>query len=219
MTPTFRQVDLSAWPRREHYRYYTESLKVTFNVTADIQVDRLLAYCHSHGRRFYPAWIALTTLAVNSMENLRMFRGADDALCIWDHVVPNYTIFHADDHTFSDCWSVYSDDFDTLYQTVAADMTRFGDSKGIKARAGQPANFFCISCAPWLHFSSCASYVAGGEPQFFPIITAGKYLKKDEKTMLPVSLTIAHAVCDGYHAGLLFRRMQEGIDALDNSNE
>lgn len=219
MTPAFRQVDLSTWPRHEHYRYYTESLKVAFNVTADIQVDKLLAYCHSHDRRFYPAWIALTTLAVNSMDNLRMFRGTDGTLCIWEQVVPNYTIFHTDDNTFSDCWSVYSDNFDTLYQTVAADMNRYKNCKGIKARADQPANFFCISCAPWLHFTSCVTYVTDGQPQFFPIITAGKYVKKDGKTLLPVSLTIAHAVCDGYHAGLLFQRMQEGIDALESSNE
>mgnify|MGYP007050604055 CR=1 FL=1 len=30
----FKKVDMESWPRREHYRYYTEALKVEFNMTA-----------------------------------------------------------------------------------------------------------------------------------------------------------------------------------------
>ena len=32
----FKKVDMESWPRREHYRYYTEALKVEFNMTAPV---------------------------------------------------------------------------------------------------------------------------------------------------------------------------------------
>ena len=38
----FKKVDMESWPRREHYRYYTEALKVEFNMTAPVDVQNLL---------------------------------------------------------------------------------------------------------------------------------------------------------------------------------
>ena len=42
----------------------------------------------------------------------------------------------------------------------------------------------------------------------------GRYEKCGDKVNMPVNITIAHAVADGYHAGLFFRYLQEELDAL-----
>lgn len=212
-TANYEVIDLERWERRDHFRYYMEKLPVEINVTVPVRVEGLLAWCHKHDRRFYAMLICLVTRAVNHTENLRFFRGPDGALCRWKRVVPNYTIFHADDHTFSDCWSEESEDLEVMYRTVTADMERFRDVKGIKARPGQPANFFCVSCAPWISFTGYSSRVLNGAPQFFPVITAGKYEKHADGTVsMPLNLTIAHAVCDGYHIGRFFECLQAEID-------
>lgn len=31
---------------------------------------------------------------------------------------------------------------------------------------------------------------------------------------MPVNVTLAHAVCDGYHVGLFFQRLQQAIDEI-----
>lgn len=224
-TNSWHKVDLENWPRKEHYKYYTELLKIDFSITADVRVDGLLEFCRREGKKFYPSLICVMTRVVNSMENLRMFRNEAGELCLWDYLTPNYTIFHDDDKTFSDCWSEHAQSFDELYTNITADMEKYKDVKGIKARPGQPANFFCMSCAPWIAFTGYSSRVAGGEPQFFPIITAGKFkaapgtvgtasTDTGSETLMPVNLTIAHAVCDGYHAGLFFERLQQELDQM-----
>ncbi len=76
------------------------------------------------------------------MENFRMFKDAEGNLCVWDQVVPNYTIFHEDDKTFSDCWTEYSDDFEVFTGKSRRIWKKGRRKKGIKAKAGQPANFF-----------------------------------------------------------------------------
>ncbi len=40
----------------------------------------------------------------------------------------------------------------------------------------------------------------------------GKYEKSGEKILMPVNMMIAHAVADGYHAGMFFQKLQEAID-------
>ena len=210
----YRKIDMEHWPRREHYAYYTQKLKIEYSITARVQVDRFLHFCHEKGYRFYPALICVVTGVMNQLENFRMFRNGEGELCVWDHVVPNYTFFHQDDKTFSDCWSEPSDDFDTFYHTITADMDRYRDVKGIKVRPDQPANFYCISCDPWTDFTGFSSRLTNGEPQFFPIVTIGRYVEEQGKTTMSVGLMAAHAVCDGYHAGLFFTALQKALDEI-----
>ena len=80
----FKKVDMESWPRREHYRYYTEALKVEFNMTAPVDVQNLLCFCHAHGYKFYAAAIYCVTKALGRIENFRMFKNADGELCVWD---------------------------------------------------------------------------------------------------------------------------------------
>ncbi|MCD8118681.1 MAG: chloramphenicol acetyltransferase [Lachnospiraceae bacterium] len=207
--PDCHKIDLDHWERREHYRYYTEQLRIEFSLTASLDVTAFLNRCHERNVRFYPSLIYCAAKVLNEMENFKMFRDKNGDLCCWETIHPNYTIFHEDDHTFSDCWTGYSPDFSTFYKEICADMERFKDVKGIKARPGQPVNFFCISCVPWVSFSGYSSRTANGEPNFFPVLTAGKYQQSGSETRMPLNLTIAHAVCDGYHAGMFFERLQQ----------
>mgnify|MGYP001168511303 CR=1 FL=1 len=41
--PPYRKIDQSTWPRQDHYKYYTEKLKVNYSMTARLDVTRLRA--------------------------------------------------------------------------------------------------------------------------------------------------------------------------------
>ena len=183
-------------------------------MTAPVDVQNLLRFCHAHGCKFYAAAIYCVTKALNRIENFRMFKNADGELCVWDKIVPNFTFFHPDDCTFSDCWTDFSEDFPTFYNAITADIQTYKDVKGIKTKPNQPANFYCVSCTPWTAFTGCGSRVADGQPAYFPIVVMGRYEKCGGKVNMPVNITIAHAVADGYHAGLFFRYLQEELDFL-----
>lgn len=170
----FKKVDMESWPRREHYRYYTEALKVEFNMTAPVDVQNLLRFCHAHGCKFYAAAIYCVTKALNRIENFRMFKNADGELCVWDKIVPNFTFFHPDDCTFSDCWTDFSEDFPTFYNAITADMQTYKDVKGIKTKPNQPANFYCVSCTPWTAFTGCGSPRRGRTACILPHRCHGK---------------------------------------------
>ena len=77
----YRKIDMAAWPRREHYQYYTEKLKIECNMTVPINVKNLLDFCHESGHKFYPSIIYLVTKVLNQMENFRMFRDTEGNLC------------------------------------------------------------------------------------------------------------------------------------------
>ena len=45
----YTKIDMATWPRREHYRYYSQTLKVEFNMTAPVNVKNLLGFCRANG--------------------------------------------------------------------------------------------------------------------------------------------------------------------------
>ena len=48
----FKKIDIENWARKEHYRYYTEKLKIEVNMTAPIDVKNLLDFCYIHNYKF-----------------------------------------------------------------------------------------------------------------------------------------------------------------------
>ena len=48
----YKKIDLENWCRKEHYLYYTNSLNVEVNMTANIDVSELLTFCHKNSLNF-----------------------------------------------------------------------------------------------------------------------------------------------------------------------
>ena len=45
----YTKIDMAAWPRREHYRYYSQTLKVEFNMTAPEMISVHIIYRRNTG--------------------------------------------------------------------------------------------------------------------------------------------------------------------------
>lgn len=178
-TASFRMIDRKTWPRDSHFEYFRTMVRCGYALTKPMDVTAPVEYAHRTGRSFYACTIWAVSRAVNSMDEMRMMVDADGNPGIWDVSNPSFTIFHKEDNTFSDLWMEYVPDFEDFYEAYEVLMAKYGHNRGIKARGGQPANFFCISSAPWLDYTAYDTYTADGEPHLFPIITMGKYQKRD----------------------------------------
>ncbi len=210
----FEPIDWEHWPRAPHFEYYTKGIRTNYAVTARLDVTALRGMTRTHGLRFYPSMLYAVMRAVNSQKELRMaYR--DGTLGYYEVCHPSYTIFHPDDHTFSDIWSEYSPDFPVFYAAVCRDMEEWRDVKGVKAKPGRPDNFCPVSCVPWLDFTAVAHDTSGPGPMFFPVVTFGKYTETDGKWTLPLCFHIHHAAADGYHASVYFRQLQALLDGCE----
>ncbi|MGI6030683.1 MAG: CatA-like O-acetyltransferase [Eubacteriales bacterium] len=210
----YRKVDMEHWPRRDHYEFYTQQLGCGFSVSAELDITKFRQVQQQQGARFYAALIHCISYCVNNQEEFRL-RLRDGELVAYDVVHPNYTIFHQDDHTFTDVWTEYQEEFGGFYNRVTEEMDRYAQVKGMKAKPTQPPNFFCVSCTPWLSFTGVSMIREGGMP-FMPIITCGRYTLRDGRLYMPIAVTISHAVADGYHVSMLMQQLQQRMDETEN---
>ncbi|WP_411680919.1 CatA-like O-acetyltransferase [Clostridium thailandense] len=211
----FHIVDLEKWERKEHFKYYTEKIKCGYSITSNLDVTLFKKSLEKNNLKFYPSFIYCVTYNINLMQEFRMRWGENNSLIIYDIVHPNYTIFHKDDHTFSDIWSEYANDFYKFYDNYKYDIEKYSDIKGVKVKTNQPENFYCISCVPWLSFTGYSTYTSDSNPSLMPIITYGKYNEENGKWIMPFTVTISHAVADGYHVSKLINSIQMTIDKFD----
>ncbi len=210
----FHPIDLSTWARRKHFDYFRNTLPCSYAITVRLDITRFRAMLAKNGLKFYPSFIYCVSQTILSHPAFRMGLDSDGNPGYYDSMTPNYTVFHEDDHTFSDLWTTHSPNFSTFYQSFLADIRSYGNNHGIKARDGQPPNFYCISCVPWLDFEGYASTVSGFAPHLFPVFTFGKWKVEGERITLPIALNIAHAAADGWHTAQFFNDLQALLDRI-----
>ncbi|RGZ00887.1 chloramphenicol acetyltransferase [Clostridium sp. AM58-1XD] len=204
----FHMIDMDTWERREHYHYYRNIIKTRYNLNAEIDITNLLKQVKEKELRFYPVFVYILIRAVNDTKELRMSLDSDGHLGYWDLCHPSYTIFHDDDKTFSDIWTEYSEDFSVFYKRAVSDMEMYKNVKGIKAKPDTPPNFCPISCVPWLTFTGYGSDTYAESNMFYPVILFGKYHESDGRFLLPLGISVNHAVADGYHTCSFFQKVQ-----------
>lgn len=205
----FTPIEQTSWPRREHFHYYRNILPCGYTVTVTMDVTHLRTICREKGLKFYPCLIWCVSHTILTHPAFRMGVDADGNPGTHDVLHPNYTIFHEDDHTFSDLWTAHDEDFPVFYETFLGDLAQYGGNHGIKARPGQPANFYCISCVPWLDFNGYSSSVSRGLPNLFPVITCGKIsTASDGRQTMPMAINISHAAADGWHTAQFVQDLQ-----------
>lgn len=212
----FHKIDFETWERKEHFKYYINLIKTNYNLTAELNISQLIEKVKEKKLKFFPTMLYCIIKAVNQNKEFRMDYDKEGNLGYWDYVVPSYTIFHDDDKTFSDIWSEYDENFEKFYKNIVEDIEKYKDIKGVKTKLGRGDNFCPISCIPWLSFTGCANDTYSETKTLFPVIAFGKYFKRDEMTMIPISVFVNHAVADGYHTCKLINDIQSIINDIEN---
>jgi len=209
----FNPIVIDNWSRKPYFEHYLNNVRCTFSMTANIDISRLLKELKSQGIKLYPALIHMITTVVNRHDEFRTCFNADGTLGYWDSLSPSFTIFHDDDKTFSSIWTLYGEDFNDFYSRYLDDMKKYGSVKQFAAKTNEPPNTVPISSIPWVSFTGFNLNIYNEGTYLLPIFTMGKYFQHDEKKLLPLSGQFHHAVCDGYHAGMLYNELQLRADA------
>lgn len=210
----FTPIDQATWARKEHFQYYRNTLPCGYSVTVRLDITRFRAMLKQNGLKFYPSFIWCVSQNILTHPAFRMGVDSNGTPGYHDTMTPNYTVFHQDDHTFSDLWTAHNPDFKAFYRSFLSDVNTYGNNHGIKSKNGQPPNFYCISCVPWLDFGGYASSVSGFKPNLFPVFTYGKWKTDGETLTMPIALNISHAAADGWHTAQFFNDLQTLLDSV-----
>lgn len=204
----FERIQLDSWARREHFEHYHAQVPCTYSMTTKLDITALV----EAKVRLYPAMLYLLTRAVNRFPEFRMDFDSEGKLGVYGEMNPCYTIFHRDSETFSNLWTEYTEDYPAFCRAYERDLEQFGGNKSMMAKPGVPANTFPVSMIPWESFDGFNLNLEKGYGYLLPIFTMGRYSENNGRYLLPLSIQVNHAVCDGFHVCRFISALREMID-------
>ena len=153
----------------------------------------------NRGQKLYPAMLCFITSAVNRHRAFRMSFDGEGRLGVFDSMLPCYTVFHKDTETFSNIWTEYSEDYDVFLKNYNEDISLYGGCHDMDAKPNVPENNFPVSMIPWSSFDGFNLNLQRGYGYLIPIFTMGRYYEENGRYLMPLSVQVHHAVCDGFH--------------------
>nr|AMP55741.1 CAT [uncultured bacterium] len=209
-------IDLATWKRRVYFEHYMHTVRCTYSVTLNIEVDELIKKIKSLGIKAYPVQIYMLSTIVNTFPEFRMAINRQGVLGCWDTVNPSYTIFNKTAETFSSLYTPFNHDFVPFYENCIKNIEVYSNSETLFPQSDMPENLFTISSLPWLSFSGFNLNISGEGTYLPPIFTIGRYLEQNDKKQMPLAIQVHHAVCDGYHVSRFAEALQDMAMDFDN---
>ena len=204
-----RVIDLTGDPRRAHFDYFRSMQNPMAGVTVNVDVTGLVNRCKAKGLSFYLAFIHMAALAANDVPELKR-RIVDGHVVEYDacgtsHIEP------LPDGSYCYCTLYHDRDWAKYFHYAEAERKQCVAHPSIDEDE-DVAGLYFITCLPWLHYTQLIQPTAGGD-ESNPRISWGKYEADWRgRMMLPVTLMVHHALCDGIHIA----RFYEGLNARLN---
>lgn len=205
----FKPIDTNSWKRKPYYDHYFNQIRCTYSITINIDITNVLSFKDRNKVKLYPLLIYVISKAVNKYEEFRTAINDRGEIGVWETLSPCYTVFHKDSESFSNIWTEWNDDLNLFLSNFEQDSKRFGQIDRIDAKPNTPANVFPISSLPWTTFTGFNLNIFADGTYLLPIFTYGKYFKDGDRYLIPLSIQVHHAVCDGFHVSRLINEIQQ----------
>ncbi|MEG0280859.1 MAG: type A chloramphenicol O-acetyltransferase [Morganella sp. (in: enterobacteria)] len=213
----YTKVDLNTWDRKEHFEFYRQRVRCGFSLTTKLDITTLRTSLTENRYQFYPVMIYLITRVVNQLPEFRLAIKEDELIC-WERVDPAFTIFHKKTETFSVLWSRYSENIACFMTDYAAVMAEYQDNTRMFPQGNMPENHLNISSLPWVEFDGFNLNIADFTDYFSPTFTMAKFYQEGGRILLPLSVQVHHAACDGFHVAKFINKLQLACGNLMNLN-
>ena len=210
----FKKIDMNTWERSESYTFFITYNRCKINMTMQLDITNLIKTIKQNKLRCYPVFTYITSKVVNRHDEFKMNYDENGDLILYDFLHPRYPIFHDSDKTLSILWTDYNDDFKTFYEQFISDVNQYGEKRSMAAKGQFPPNCFDMSCLPWSSFTSFDCPPTKDTVWLPHFVMVGKFYSKDDKIFLPISLSVHHSVCDGYHVSRFFDEFQSLAENL-----
>jgi chloramphenicol O-acetyltransferase type A len=203
-----RQIDLQAWPRRDHFELFRAFDQPLFSMCANVDVTAFHPFVRRIGASFTVAMVHAISRASNAIPEFR-YRIRGDQVIEHESVDPGFAIL-VDADRFSFCVVEHADDFAVFARRAADAITRVRAHPDLDATADRDDVVY-MSPIPWVSFTSFTHPMPSAGGDSIPRFAWGKAFEDGGTLKMPVAVQGHHAVMDGIHMGRYYDRLQEDL--------
>lgn len=205
-----RFLDLSGDPRRAHFDYFRAMANPYVSVTAECDITRLHEAVKERGWPFFLTALHCAVNAANAVPELRR-RIRGEQVVEYDRCLSSHTVA-LEDGSYCYCVLDCAGPLAEFLPEAQAKVEQAKQAPSLDDGADPDALFF-LSSLPWISFTSL-SLPTPSPADSNPRITFGKFFRRKGRVLLPVNLTVNHALADGLHMAAFFRGLEARAAAI-----
>ncbi len=207
-----KHIDIKTWKRKQHFEFFYRMDYPQYNICMNLDVTRFLKFTKENNLSFYYAMIFAATSAVNKTEVLK-YRIRAGNVVLHDKVHPSFTDMAKDDDLFKLVRLDMTEDLFSFVKAAAYTSTHQKEYILPEHSSGRDDVIY-ITCIPWISFTHVSHTIALNRDDSVPRISWGKYFSDGNKTLLPFSVQVHHALVDGVHIGQYVETLQMMMDEI-----
>lgn len=204
-------IDQATWDRAEVFRFFSGISHPFYSLTFNVDVTALYCHAKARGISFYYALVYLCTKAVNSVENMR-YLIHEGQVALTGERSPSFTDMKKGGELFH---IVTMPCRGTMEDFCAAAREKSVVQQGFIDQSAETGDLIYLSCVPWLEITGLTNERGLDIDDTIPRISWGKYVERDGRKALGMSVEVNHRFVDGVHVGRFYEALQSMIDALE----
>ncbi|MGK9124221.1 CatA-like O-acetyltransferase [Olivibacter sp. SA151] len=195
---SYNQVNTLNWKRQAHYDFFRSFEKPFWGVTTQLNCTKAFAYCKTYNVSFFCYYLYLSLRAANEVQAFR-YRIHDNNVLEYHEIGGSITVIRPDE-TFGFAYFDFYDEFERFQVELKKQINLEKQSRGLQTNANC-RDVIHYSVLPYISFTQMEHALYGGQDNGIPKITFGKYLFQNDQILLPMSIHVHHALCDGVDVG------------------
>ena len=204
-------IDLSTWPRREHFELFMQYEIPFWGVTAQVDCTRLYEKAKKQGFPFSLGYHYASLRAVNAVEEFR-YRLEDDKPVCYDVIHASTTVARPDG-TFGFSFHPYTDNLDQFIEEGIAEYNRVKNNTALNGSVWGQEVVYC-TVLRGIRFTSLDHPRRISREYAIPLLAFGKMFEENGHRKFPHCVHAHHALVDGQHMEKYFQVFQRFLDEI-----
>ncbi|WP_210465854.1 CatA-like O-acetyltransferase [Rufibacter roseolus] len=203
---------VEGWAREEQFRFFKTFTQPFFNVHTQVDITHLYHLCKEQNLSVFLGYLYATLEAARATESFRL-RLENDDVVLYEGLDLSTTVLRHD-HSIS---------FVSLpHQSTLPEFCTHSRALILAAQAGkqlfighQGPDLLHLTTLPWFKSAGIEhAYSVNPQETGVPKIAFGQLEVQPGKVTLPMSVSLHHALADGYHVHLFLQQMESVINRL-----
>ena len=203
-------IDMTNDPRRRQYEYFRSFADPFASLTVNCDITHLRQTVLENGWPFFLTTLYCAVNAANDIPELRR-RIKGEQVVEYENCISSHTVA-LPDGTYCYCCLDCAQPFAQYLPYAQAEVEKAKNSHDFDD-GDDPARLYFVTSVPWVSFTSFSAPVPD-PPDSNVRITFGKFFEQGEKVLLPINLTVHHALADGIHMARFFENFERRATQL-----
>lgn len=200
------KITIASWKRKAHFEFFKTFTNPFWGITVPVDCTHAYHYCKANNIPFSSFYLYASLKAVNQIPEFK-YRIEGQDVFEYEKIAGSVTVLR-ENETFGFANFPFDPDFAVFRKKLEAILAAEKLNTALLPEEN-PIQVVHYSVLPLAHFTSYEHAQNQNKTDSIPKIVFGKFQESGKQLILPLSVHVHHALCDGIHVGKFVKLMEK----------